>query len=99
MIEVNGYVLFSNCREHKNDVVYVMWCIYVRSGIDAQAIMDIQIPDELECCWVMLQPKRIPRAVSPIAVCCVFLQCHLNELMDYLEKKHPDNKVRYPSKF
>ena len=47
MIKVNGYQLFSNCREHKKGGGV---STYVRSGITAQVINDIQIPDGLECC-------------------------------------------------
>ncbi|XP_072048885.1 uncharacterized protein [Amphiura filiformis] len=95
--KIDGYQLFSNCREHIRGGGVG---IYVRSDISAQVINDIQIPDELECLWVMLRPKRTPRSVSLIAVCCVYiltdspyqdlLQCHLNESMDYLKTKHPD---------
>ena len=47
--------------------------MYVKNDITASPINDIAVPDELECVWVMVRPNRLPREVSAIAVCAVYI--------------------------
>ena len=97
MLAIDGYNLFSKCRTHvKGGGV----AVYVRSHIMAKEIDVITVPEELECKWVLISPKRTPRDVSLIAVCAVYittdspnqetLRQHILESMDILHVKYPD---------
>ena len=97
MLSIDGYEIFSKSRSHaKGGGV----AVYVKSLITASGIPEISVPNELECVWSLLQPKRLPRDTSIIAVCGVYippdsslqdlLTQHLLESMDLLHTKYPD---------
>ena len=69
-LNINGYSLFSKCRELRCGGGVA---IYIKDGIPVQTI-DVQVPDELECVWVLVRPTRLPGGVSAIAVCAVYIQ-------------------------
>ena len=96
-MSIDGYDLFSKSRSYgKGGGV----AIYVKSDITACEIEDINVPDELECRWVLVQPKRLPRSVSLLAVCGVYsppnsphhelLHQFLTDSMDALHTKYQD---------
>ncbi|XP_072037054.1 uncharacterized protein [Amphiura filiformis] len=97
MLSIEGYELFTKSRNQKRGGGVA---IYVKSNIAASKIQEIAVPDELECLWVLLKPKRLPRDVSVIAVCGVYiprdsphrdlLDQHLLESMDFLHTKYPE---------
>ena len=74
--------------------------MYVKSQITASDTPEILVPNDLECVWTLVQPKRLPRDTSVIAVCGVYiprdsphqdlLKQHLLESMDHLHTKYPD---------
>ena len=74
--------------------------IYVNSQISSRQVSEITVPDELECVWVLLQPKKLPRDFSVIVVCGVYipfesphqdaLREHLLTSMDLLHTKYPE---------
>jgi exonuclease III len=96
-LNIGGYNLFSNYRNHKRGGGVA---VYVRHDIPSSNIVDIVVPDQLECEWVMIRPKRLPRSISAIAVCAVYITTksphqelltdHLVQSVDYLRAKHPD---------
>ncbi|XP_035688786.1 uncharacterized protein LOC118424344 [Branchiostoma floridae] len=73
--------------------------IYIKNDI-ASRPLDLVVPEELECAWVHLRPKRLPREVSSLALCAVYsppasphegvLLEHLSESIDLLRNSHPD---------
>ena len=99
---IDGYELFSKSR---NDIANVSdrgggVAVYVKSQITASDISEILVPNDLECVWTLVQPKRLPRDTSVIAVCGVYIprdsphqdlhKQHLLESMDHLHTKYPD---------
>lgn len=97
MLSIDGYDLFTKSRSHSKGGGVA---VYVKSHITACDIPEITVPNELECVWTLLQPKRLPRDTSVIAVCGVYivtespyqdlLKQHLLESMDLLHTKYPD---------
>ena len=95
-LNINGYSLFSKCRELRCGGGVA---IYIKDGIPVQTI-DVQVPDELECVWVLVRPTRLPRGVSAIAVCAVYittnspcqqlLESHLIQRIDHLRTNYPE---------
>lgn len=85
--------------------------MYVKNSFSANLITDINVPDELECVWVMVRPHRLPRDVSTIAVCAVYippdspvalqnlLVDHLLEATDFLRTSHRDIGFFIPGDF
>ncbi|KAI8495230.1 hypothetical protein Bbelb_272160 [Branchiostoma belcheri] len=66
---LDEYTTFTKSREHRRGGGLAL---YVRDDIATHQIVDINVPDELECMWLMLRPKRLPRKVSSIIVCIVY---------------------------
>ena len=99
VMQINDYQLFVKSRTVIRGSGVA---VYVKSDIQAKQIHDLPVPDKVECVWVLLQPKRLPRSVSTIAVCCVYnstsstredeheLELHILESMDLLQTKYPD---------
>ena len=63
MLNITGYNLFS--RRHDNGVNKGggVVAIYVRNELTA-SIIDVDVPNELECIWVNVRPRRLPREIS-----------------------------------
>ena len=88
LMSIDGYDIFSKSRSYGKG-----------SGVACE-IEDINVQDELKCRWVLVQPKRLPRSVSLLAVCGVYsppnsphhelLQQFLTDSMDALHTKYPD---------
>jgi exonuclease III len=60
--------------------------LYVNSKIPFKIRKDLNDPS-FECQWVTLRPKWLPRVISKIAVCCVYLpasQSEMDSFYDYL---------------
>ena len=47
--------------------------VYVREDIPAYPINDIAGPPELECLWVKVRPKKLPRSISATVVCAEYI--------------------------
>ncbi|KAI8498128.1 hypothetical protein Bbelb_240720 [Branchiostoma belcheri] len=96
MMEIDGFTLFSKPRRGKPGggvAVYVKDSLYARH-------LDVEVPSELECTWVYVRPTRLPREISGLAVCAVYLppdsphqdslRDHLITTVDQLRAKYPD---------
>ena len=73
--------------------------IYVNDDIPATRIDYIEVPKELECIWVKIRPKRLPRTVSAIVVCAVYITTkspHQNLLTDHLLTSIDSLRTKYP---
>ena len=96
-LDINNYNLFSKHREEKGGGGVA---IYVKEDIPASHIDSIIVPSELECLWVKIRPKKLPRSISAIAVCAVYITTnsplqpllmeHLLSSVDHLRSRHPD---------
>lgn len=96
-LDIDNYTLFSKSREQKRGGGVA---VYVRNELPSSNIPDIVVPDQLECKWVMVRPKRLPRGISALAVCAVYiitdsphqelLADHLLNSIDILREKYPD---------
>lgn len=95
-LDIPNYILFSKCRSGKRGGGVG---IYVKDDISASIIDDLVVPAELECIWVKVRPKRLPRSITAIAICAVYittnspnqnlLEDHLLESVDSLRSKYP----------
>ncbi len=95
-LNITGYNLFYKCRDKKKGGGVA---VYVRDEVPAYAI-DVPVPEELECTWVNVRPRRLPRGISSIAICAVYivrdspfqdlLRSHLLQSVDYLRTKYPE---------
>merc|ERR1711895_105184 len=45
--------------------------ILVKEGIPI-INLNIKVPDHIECIWLALRPKKLPRAISIIIVACLY---------------------------
>ena len=90
-VNIPHYNLFTKSRQDKGG-----------GGVAVYVKIVPSVPDELECVWVMVRPNRLPREVSAIAVCAVYippdplvalqnlLVDHLLEASDFLRTSYPD---------
>ena len=72
---IDGYELFAKSR---SDIANITdrgggVAVCVKSQITASDIPEILVPNDLECVWTLVQPKRLPRDTSVIAVCGVYI--------------------------
>ena len=84
-------------------VVEVLLYIYVHEDIPATQINEIEVPPELECMWLRVRPRRLPRDIPAIAICAVYITTkspyqdlladHLLDSVDYLRSKYPDISI------
>ena len=96
-LNFGGYTMFSKHREHQRGGGVA---IYVKEDIPSSSITDISVPDQLECRWVKVRPNRLPRGVSAVAVCAVYIVTdspyqellteHLLQSVDFLRSKYPE---------
>ena len=69
-IKFNGYNIFHLIRENVLRVSGGI-SIVVDSNIPANRI-DLKVPEYLECLWISVRPKWLPRTVSNIVICGVY---------------------------
>lgn len=96
-ITVSGYNLFS---KHRRDRRGGGVAVYVDQTISSRQLSECPVPDELECVWVMTRPRRLPRPLSCIVVCGVYLPPdsphrdtfagHVLAVTDNMRTKYPD---------
>ncbi|XP_035696845.1 uncharacterized protein LOC118430243 [Branchiostoma floridae] len=94
--DIDGYHLFSKPRQGKKGGGVA---IYVNNNIQAQ-IIDVSIPADLECLWIKMRPPRLPRELSSVVVCAVYIPPgsphsgdlinHLLTVVDELRSTSPD---------
>ncbi|KAI8517689.1 hypothetical protein Bbelb_037060 [Branchiostoma belcheri] len=96
MSNIDGFTLFSKPRPIQTGggvAIYVCDKFYARK-------LEIEVPPELECTWIFTRPPRLPREVTGLAVCAVYLppgsphqellHDHLVETVDHLRTKYAD---------
>ncbi|KAI8482479.1 hypothetical protein Bbelb_397990 [Branchiostoma belcheri] len=69
MFSIDSFTTFSKPRQNRTGggvAVYVSDQIYARQ-------LDIAVPPDLECTWVYVRQSRLPREVSGLVVCAVYL--------------------------
>ncbi|XP_071944778.1 uncharacterized protein [Antedon mediterranea] len=96
-IAVENYQIYTYHRAHKRGggvAVYVKDTFYSR-------IIDT-VPNtncEYECVWVHIRPRRLPRDISGIVVCGVYVPPDgpKNEIMNYLTESVDKLKQKYPN--
>ena len=96
-LNISGYELFTKSRDNMRGGGVA---VYVRDSLPATAIDYIEVPNDLECVWVKIRPNRLPRGISAIAVCAVYittdspyqnlLEEHLIQSIDLLRTKYPE---------
>ena len=77
----------------------VVESLSINDDIPATRIDYIEVPKELECIWVKIRPKRLPRTVSAIVVCAVYITTkspHQNLLTDHLLTSIDSLRTKYP---
>ena len=96
-LAVDGFQIFTKIRTERSGGGVA---IYVRDNIPAMVLTNITVPEELECLWLQVRPHRLPRQVSSVVVCAVYippkseyqqtLVNHIVRTLDLLKSKHPD---------
>ncbi|XP_033638568.1 uncharacterized protein LOC117299218 [Asterias rubens] len=96
-LAVDGFQIFTKIRTERSGGGVA---IYVRDNIPAMVLTNITVPEELECLWLQVRPYRLPRQVSSVVVCAVYippksehqqtLVNHIVRTLDLLKSKHPD---------
>ena len=96
-LSTDGYNIFTRTRDIKRggDVA-----VYVKEQTPVMVLNEIKVPEELECLWLWVRPHRLPRSVSGMVVCAVYippksphqtlLVNHIISTLDELKIKHPD---------
>ncbi len=77
-------------------------CVYINNDIPCIRRVDLEC-ENLECLWLSLRPKRLPRPLSGIVICVVYhppglaaaehndLKEYLINTIDLIRNKHPDH--------
>ncbi|XP_035677313.1 uncharacterized protein LOC118416330 [Branchiostoma floridae] len=89
-------LLFSKCRTTRRGGGVA---VYVRNSIPAGLVPDITVPPELECIWVSVRPRRLPRGVSQVVVGAVYnlpSSPHQELLLEHLVSATDDIRTRNP---
>ncbi|CAH1266681.1 Hypp3507 [Branchiostoma lanceolatum] len=94
--DINNYHLFSKPRQGRKGGGLA---IYVKDNIYAKPL-DITTPSDFECLWINIRPPRLPRELSSIAICAVYIPPnsphseaftdHLSTVVDQLRSVSPD---------
>ena len=66
-LQISGYTVHFWCRDRQGGGA----ALYVRESIPVQRIK-VNVPEELECIWLMLRPHRLPRQVSYLIIAAVY---------------------------
>ncbi|KAI8487943.1 hypothetical protein Bbelb_343910 [Branchiostoma belcheri] len=96
-LNVDGYNLFSRSRtERRGGGV----ALFVKDSIPAKVVQEIEVPPELECLWISVRPRRLPRGLSELFFCTVYnppasrhqdaLVQHLLTGTDNIRSHHPE---------
>lgn len=95
-MNITGYTLFSKSRTDRTGGGVA---IYVKNSIPCRSL-DVDVPDELECTWIEIRPHRLPRGVSAITICAVYivtdsplqplLEDHLLDSIDQIRTSYPE---------
>jgi hypothetical protein len=95
-MNIDGVNLYSKFREDRRGGGVG---IYVNQEIPSK-LLDIVVPVDLECIWVEVRPTRLPRGVSAITLCAVYivtdsplqpvLEKHLIDVTDDLRTRYPE---------
>ncbi|XP_071957019.1 uncharacterized protein [Antedon mediterranea] len=95
-LDIPGYALFSKCREDRRGGGVA---IYSKDGLNAQELK-VAAPPELEILWIKLRGTRLPRGLSQIVVCGIYivtdsphqqlLKEHLINTIDEIRTRSPD---------
>ncbi len=93
--DINGFSMFSKSRDSRGGGV----AIYVKNSIPTNEL-DIIVPQELECIWVQVRPYRLPRGVSAVVFCVIYiltdsplqplLAQHVTDTVDQLRSRYPE---------
>ncbi|XP_072042942.1 uncharacterized protein [Amphiura filiformis] len=96
-LAVDGFNLFTTTRIEKRGGGVA---VYSNENIPVETLPDIKVPDELECIWLRARPHRLPRAVSAIVICAVYIPPespyqdllieHILTTLDTLKSQHPE---------
>ncbi len=96
-LEFDGFNLFSTTRSSQRGGGVA---VYLRDNIPVSVLSEVNVPTELECIWLRIQPHRLPRSVSGIVICAVYIPPksefqdllinHIVLTLDSLKSKHPD---------
>lgn len=96
-LNIATFNMFDKSRQHRRGGGVA---IYLKNNITVRTINEVTVPEELECTWVMARPERLPRGISSLAICAVYITRdsphqqllleHLNEATDVLRTAHPD---------
>ncbi|KAI8518923.1 hypothetical protein Bbelb_021800 [Branchiostoma belcheri] len=95
MTNITGFTTFSSPRMHRTGGGVA---VYVKNDLPSCSL-DVHVPSDIECTWIKVRSRRLPRNVSCLAVCAVYsppnsphvelLVDHLVETIDSLTTKHP----------
>ncbi|XP_066285797.1 uncharacterized protein [Branchiostoma lanceolatum] len=95
MTDIQGYTTYSRARAGRSGGGVA---VYVRNGIPS-SVLYIPVPEELECTWVKVRPRRIPHNVSCLAVCAAYStpdSPHSELLIDHLVSAVDSLQVNQP---
>ena len=67
---VEGYNVFSDSRQSKRGGSVL---VYVNDSSKAEVMTDIVVPREIEVMWLKLSHHKLPRSVSYIVLCAVYI--------------------------
>ena len=84
LMSIQNYNLFSKCRDSQRGGGVA---VYVREQIPASLVDNIIVPDQLECIWVKIRPTRLPRGISSIVLCAVYITTnspHQEHLLEHI---------------
>ena len=99
-LRIDGYSLFSKCRDHRRGSGVA---VYVKEGIPAKQLDSITVPEQLECLWIKVRSNKLPRGISSIIVCAVYISLnspfqqtlvdHLLQEIDCVRTHYPDTGI------
>jgi len=107
LLTISGYNIF---RKDRADGRGGGVCVFLNDDISSQRRLDLERPD-LECLWLTVRPRRLPRPLSAIAICVVYhppglpVERHKNlsdfliTTTDYLRNNHPDHGLVFLGDF
>ena len=95
-IDISGYTVYTKSRADRRGGGAA---IYVKNGIPSRSL-DTEVPDDLECTWIDVRLHRLPRGVSAITICVVYivrdsplqpkLENHLINTVDHVRTSYPE---------
>ena len=95
-LDFGGFTTYSKCRTDRRGGGVA---IHVKNDIPSK-LLSINVPDELECVWVEARPRRLPRGLSAIIFCVVYITTgsplqplladHIIDTTDQLRSRYTD---------